>query len=97
MSLRLDENGLKSLTGIEKLSKLQTLFVAGNKVNELFEIDKLVELMNLLELSLLHNPVSRKFNYRAVTIKKLINLLVLDGREITGDERRHLEGYGGMQ
>lgn len=95
LSLRLDENGLKSLSGLEKLSQLQTLFLAGNKVQELFEIDKLADLAHLLELSLLQNPVSRKFNYRAVVIKRLVNLLVLDGREVTQDERRALEGYGG--
>ena len=30
--LRLDDNGLRSLANIEKLEKLQTLFVSGNRI-----------------------------------------------------------------
>jgi len=72
MCIRLDDNGLKSLANIEKLEKLQTLFVAGNRIQELFEIEKLAELPQLLELTLLQNPVARKPNYRMVVIKRLI-------------------------
>jgi len=94
MCLRLDDNGLKSLAGIEHLLKLQTLFCAGNRIQELFEIEKLAEMPSLLELSLMQNPVSRKPNYRTVVVKRLLQLLVLDGKEITQEERRRVEGIG---
>jgi len=94
MCLRLDDNGLKSLAGIEHLLKLQTLFCAGNRIQELFEIEKLADMPSLLELSLMQNPVSRKPNYRTVVVKRLLQLLVLDGKEITQEERRRVEGIG---
>ena len=72
MCIRLDDNGLKSLVNIEKLEKLQTLFASGNRIQELFEIEKLAELPQLLELTLLQNPVARKPNYRMVVIKRLL-------------------------
>ena len=96
MCLKLDDNGLKTLANIEKLEKLQTLFLSGNRIQELFEIEKLAELPQLLELSLSQNPVARKPNYRIVVIKRLMQLIVFDGKEISQDERRRVEGVGGM-
>jgi hypothetical protein len=43
----------------------------------------LAELPQLLELTLLQNPVARKPNYRMVVIKRLLSLLVFDGKEIS--------------
>jgi Leucine-rich repeat len=68
--------------------------LAGNRIQELFEIEKLAEMPQLLELSLSQNPVSRKPNYRTVVVKRLLQLLVLDGKEITQEERRRVEGIG---
>ena len=96
MCLRLDDNGLRSLANIEKLEKLQTLFVSGNRIQELFEIEKLAELPHLLELSMMANPIARKPNYRMVVIKRLIQLLVFDGKEISQEERKRVEGTGGI-
>jgi len=90
--LKLDDNGLRSLANIEKLERLQTLYVSNNRVQELFEIEKLAELPQLLDLSLIANPIARKANYRMVVIKRLLQLLVLDGKEITPEERKRIEG-----
>jgi len=96
MCLRLDDNGLRSLANIEKLEKLQTLFVSGNRIQELFEIEKLAELPHLLELSMMANPIARKPNYRMVVIKRLVQLLVFDGKEISQEERKRVEGTSGI-
>lgn len=42
------------------------------------------------------NPVARKPNYRMVVIKRLMQLLVFDGKEISQEERRRVEGTGGI-
>ena len=96
MILKLNENGLRSLANVEKLEKLQTLYISNNRILELFEIEKLAELPNLLDLSLLHNPIARKPNYRMIVIKRLIQLMVFDGKEITMEERKRIEGATGM-
>ena len=46
----------------------------------------------LLDLSLIHNPIARKPNYRMIVIKRLIQLMVFDGKEITIEERKRIEG-----
>jgi len=62
----------------------------------LFEVEKLAELPQLLDLSMIANPIARKPNYRIVVIKRLIQLLVLDGKEITPEERKKIEGTAAM-
>ena len=44
----------------------------------------------------MNNPVSRKPNYRTAIIKRLPALIVLDGKEITPEERMRIEQSGGM-
>ena len=40
-----------------------------------------------MDISLINTPMSRKPNYRNVIIKKLPALIILDGTEITVEER----------
>ena len=63
---------------------------------ELFEVEKLAELPQLLDLSMIANPIARKPNYRMVVIKRLMQLLVLDGKEISPEERKRIEGTAAM-
>lgn len=87
---------MRSLANIERLEKLQTLYCSGNRITEFFEIDKLAELPHLLELAMQSNPIARKPNYRLVVIKRLTQLVIFDGKEISLDERKRIEGAGGM-
>jgi Leucine-rich repeat (LRR) protein len=92
--LRLEDNGLRNLTHIEKLERLQSIFMSGNRVAEFWEVDRLAELPHLMEISLMNNPMSRKPNYRNSIIKRLPALIMFDGKEITGDERMRVEQVG---
>lgn len=94
--LRLEDNGLRNLQNVEKLERLQSLFVSGNRIPEFWEVDRLSELPHLMEIALMNNPVSRKPNYRTAIIKRLPALIVLDGKEITPEERMRIEQSGGM-
>jgi len=76
--LRMDENGLRSLANIERLTNLQTLSLVANRISEFHELEKLVELPNLMELSLASNPITRKPNYRMAVVKRLMGLLIFD-------------------
>ena len=59
-------------------------------------MEKLAELPQLLDLSMIANPIARKPNYRMVVIKRLMQLLVLDGKEISPEERKRIEGTAAM-
>ena len=87
----MEDNGLRNLQNVEKLDRLQSLFVSGNRIPEFWEVDRLSELPHLMEISLMNNPVARKPNYRTAIIKRLPALIVLDGKEITPEERIRIE------
>lgn len=89
--LKLEDNGLRSLENIERLERLQAFHGGGNRLAEFWEVDRLAELIYLMEISLMNNPMTRKPQYRLNIIKKLPNLIVLDGKEITIDERNRIE------
>lgn len=61
--------------------------MSGNRLAEFWEVDRLSELPHLMEMSLMNNPMSRKPNFRNAIIKRLPALIILDGKEITPEER----------
>jgi len=89
--LKLEETGLKSVANIEKLVKIEQLYLNGNRINDFNDLDKLAELARLKALFLINNPINRKGFYRQVIIKKIPQLMVLDGREITSEELERVE------
>ena len=89
--LRMEENGLRTLNHIDKLERLQFLFLHSNRIADFWDIEKLENLPKLMELCLTSNPIYKKPMYRASIIKRLQNLLILDAREITTDERERIE------
>ena len=65
--------------------------LAGNRLNDFGELDKLGELPRLRELSLINNPLTRKNLYRQVVIRKLPRLEILDGKAVSQDELERVE------
>lgn len=99
--LRMEENALRSLDNFRLLTRLQALFLSCNRVMELADIDKLADLRCLLEIVLVFNPVARKVNYRAHLLRRIPSLQMIDGREVTYDERERsdalaMQEYGGV-
>ena len=92
--LRIEDNGLRNLANIERLERLQSLFASGNRLGEFWEVDKLADLPHLMEISLMNNPMARKPMYRVAIIKRLPALIILDGKEITPEERSRIEVAG---
>ena len=89
--LKLEDNSLRSLANIERLERLHAFHGGGNRLSEFWEVERFSELNYLMELSLMNNPMTRKPQYRMNIIKKLPNLIVLDGKEILMDERSRVE------
>jgi len=93
-SLQLEENGLRSLVNLGPLPKLRSLFLAFNCISELSEIDYLLPprfAPNLYELTLRNNTVARKPHYRSTIVYKIPSLTVLDGKEVSQEEKDCIE------
>lgn len=57
LELHMEENRIRDLNNIQVLKHLQKLFVANNKMNDYSDIEKLMEINNLFEISMINNPV----------------------------------------
>ena len=66
----------------ENLPKLDTLIMTNNNIQELADIETLSTAKTLTMLSLLHNPVVAKPNYRLFVIHRFPNLRVLDFKKV---------------
>lgn len=55
--LHIEENRLKDLNNLHICRGLHKLYAANNKISEFFEIERLIDLNHLLEISLINNPV----------------------------------------
>ena len=71
----------------ESLPNLTSIILTNNNIQELADIEKLAPLQTLEFISLLHNPVVAKSNYRAFLIHKFPNLKVLDFKKVKQKER----------
>ena len=82
-----DNNYLKNINGFEKLFSVQSISFENNKVPDYNSLEKLSNLENLKDLSIGNNPITKSINYRNTIIRMFPNLLKLDGKEITNEER----------
>jgi Leucine-rich repeat (LRR) protein len=89
--LRMEENGLRSLSHLSPLTRLHALHLTCNRVVEVAEVEKLVAHPELYELTLLSNPVTRKQVYRPMVLRHCPGLRYLDGKEVTMEERDHVD------
>merc|ERR1711936_728026 len=69
------------------LPNLHTLVLTNNSLQELADLEPITSLKKLTLLSLLHNPVVTKRNYREYVIHKFPSLRVLDFKKIKQKER----------
>ena len=74
-------NQISSLSGIEKLSGLQVLFMSNNKIDKWSEVERLTALPKLRDLLLHGNPITDQFKdnnegWRLEVLKRLPNLKV---------------------
>ena len=82
-----DNNYLKNINGFEKFYSVQSISFENNKIPDYNSLEKLSTLENLKDLSIGNNPVTKSINYRSTIIRMFPNLLKLDGKEITNEER----------
>ncbi|KAI9334738.1 hypothetical protein BDR26DRAFT_866682 [Obelidium mucronatum] len=90
--LHIKENRLRSLSHFDCLPNLQYLFLNSNRINEVVEIEKM-KLPSLLEISLLSNTITRKILYRVVVVLRFPQIVMIDGRDVSEDDRKRAEAY----
>jgi Leucine-rich repeat (LRR) protein len=62
----MEENLIKNLNGFKSLINLNALYLGCNRISDATEIEKLSCLINLKELIMSFNPISRKSIYRFI-------------------------------
>ena len=82
-----DNNYLKNINVFDKFYSIQILSFENNKIPDYNSFEKLAYLENLKDLSILKNPVTKSINYRTSIIRMFPNLLKLDGKPITNEEK----------
>ncbi|KAG0555566.1 hypothetical protein M758_12G182000 [Ceratodon purpureus] len=70
------------------LPKLETLVLTNNRLSNLVDVDHLATLVNLQNLCLLDNAVTKRPNYRLHLIHKLPKLRLLDFKKVKLKERQ---------
>lgn len=86
-SVNFENNGLKNLNFLDRLICIQAIRAQNNRISEIGDLEKIQNLPNLLELSLIPNPIEKKAGYRAGILRKFPSLVFLDGKEVTDEER----------
>lgn len=94
--LRLDDNPLKQLTHIETLEQLEVISLTGTKIAEFVELERIADLPHLSDLALINTPLARKPQYRSAILKRMPQLVYLDGKEIPIDEKRRIQESTGI-
>lgn len=93
VELHMEENRLRDLSHLQYLENLQRLYVGSNRIQDMSELEKLDHLPNMIELSVISNPVSRRLMHRPMLVYRQPNLLCIDGIPVTQEERTKAELY----
>ncbi|XP_077999840.1 leucine-rich repeat-containing protein 9-like isoform X2 [Glandiceps talaboti] len=93
VELHMEENRLRELSNFHHLENLQRLYLGMNRVQDMSELEKLEALPNMIELSVISNPVSRRLMHRPMLVYRQPNLLCIDGIPVSAEERTKAELY----
>lgn len=88
-------NLVEKLKGVQQLTKLRVLYASNNRIEDFDELNKLTELSKLEELLLVGNPIfteaeepnAEGSDYRLMVLKRVPQLMKLDGIPVTSEER----------
>lgn len=91
--LNIEENIIKTINPFPDNLVLSALLLGQNSIREITDFDNLLLLPNLLHLSMYGNPPTKKNNFRNQILIKFPNLITLDYREVTIEEKERINAY----
>ncbi|KAJ3131973.1 hypothetical protein HDU90_007635 [Geranomyces variabilis] len=92
--LLLKNNALENLLGVESLARLKCLDVSENKIWDVYEVGRLAVLMDVAEIWIADNPLTKLPNYRIniyTYFKERALRLLLDGTSPSAAEQRDIQ------
>ncbi|RKP01063.1 hypothetical protein CXG81DRAFT_19107 [Caulochytrium protostelioides] len=90
LTLLLKGNCIKTIEPLENLASLATLDLAENRIGDMLQIEKL-QLSGLTRIWVVKNPVWRTKSFRYRLIHHFPQLTMIDGKDITMEERQRSE------
>ncbi|KAI8806471.1 hypothetical protein BJ742DRAFT_870568 [Cladochytrium replicatum] len=90
-TLNLQKNLLENLVGVERLPSLKRIDIRDNKIADVFEVGRLASLLNLEDIKVSGNPLTKQPNYRSnvfTYFKSRALTLFLDGTVPTSAEKK---------
>ncbi|KAK3579819.1 hypothetical protein CHS0354_014966 [Potamilus streckersoni] len=81
---------------LTEFDNLQILYLHGNQITDLREVEKLAKLPKLRKLTLHGNPVDAMKGYRQIVLSMLPNLQVLDFSTVTKADKKTAETWNKM-
>ncbi|XP_067941699.1 leucine-rich repeat-containing protein 9-like [Watersipora subatra] len=85
--LHIEENRIRDLPGMHHMESLQRLYLGMNRIQDLSELEKLSPLTQLVELSLVSCPVSRRLMHRPLLVYRMPSLTIIDGIPVSEEEQ----------
>ncbi|CAH8502911.1 unnamed protein product [Schistosoma margrebowiei] len=89
--IHLENNYLTELNQLSKVENLKRLYVGANKLTNFIDLENFAKNQsNLYEISLIHNPITIKQIHRLILIYYIPKLQIIDGIQITIEERNKI-------
>ncbi|TPX59053.1 hypothetical protein PhCBS80983_g02700 [Powellomyces hirtus] len=92
--LLIQSNALENLLGVESLARLKCLDVSENKIWDVYEVGRLAVLMDVSEIWIAENPLTKLPNYRInifTYFKERALKLLLDGTRPSPSEQKAIQ------
>jgi len=95
-SLDLSKNGISSLKGLETIESLKFLKLSLNNISKIGQLKYIKNLPLLTDVDLCVNPVQTAKYYRLQCLFHMPQLRIIDGTEITAEEKVKAENLHGF-
>ena len=89
--LRMEEAGLRALNYLSPLKALSRLYLAFNRISDIAELERLIGVGCIIEITMCNNPIARRQLYRPTIICHVPSVCCIDGRNVDEEERERAE------
>ena len=94
--LDLSENHIVKLNGLQSINSLRFLNLSLNKIEKVLQLQYIEQLTLLTDIDFCFNPIQNKKHYRAQVLFHIPQLRMLDGQEISPEDKVKAENLHGV-